>query len=156
MAEVGHTENSIVIDAPLPLVWDMTNDLEHWTDLFTEYAEVEVLKQEGPKYTFRLTMVPDSDGKVWSWVSERTPDPRTRTVRAQRVETGPFEYMKIFWKYDQTDAGTRMTWVQDFHMKPTAPVDDEWMTNNINNNSAVQMAVIRDKVEAAARAGSPS
>jgi len=156
MSEVGHTENSIVISAPLPLVWDMTNDLENWTNLFTEYAEVDVLAKEENKFTFRLTMVPDDDGTVWSWVSERTLDPGSRTVNAHRVETGPFEYMNIFWKYDEVDDGTRMTWVQDFHMKPTAPVDDEWMTDNINKNSAVQLAVIRDKVEAAARADSSS
>jgi aromatase len=32
-------------------------------------------------------------------------------------------------------------------MKPDAPVDDEWMTDNINRNSKVQMALIRDRIE---------
>ena len=31
-----------------------------------------------------------------------------------------------------------------------APVDDEWMTDNINRNSKVQMALIRDRIEKAA------
>jgi aromatase len=152
----GHTENSVVIDAPLQLVWDMTNDVERWPELFTEYASVEILGREGDTVTFRLTMVPDADGQIWSWVSERTTDPRTWTVRAHRVETGPFEHMHIQWSYEPEGDGTRMTWVQDFHMKPTAPVDDAWMTDNINRNSVVQMAVIRDKVEAAARARATS
>ena len=45
-----------------------------------------------------------------------------------------------------------MRWVQDFRMRPEAPVDTAGMTQRIDANSKVQMAVIRDKVEAAARA----
>ncbi|MFC4504212.1 MULTISPECIES: SRPBCC family protein [Streptomyces] len=146
----GHTQNEITIAAPLDLVWDMTNDLEKWTRLFTEYASVEILSREGRKTTFRLTMHPDDNGKVWSWVSEREPDRDTLSVRARRVETGPFAHMDILWEYEEVPAGVRMVWTQDFAMKPDAPVDDEWMTDNINRNSKVQMALIRDRVEKAA------
>ena len=62
----GHTENEISIKAPVNLVWDMTNDLERWPQLFSEYAAVEVLSREGDRTTFRLTMHPDENGKVWS------------------------------------------------------------------------------------------
>ncbi|WAX81451.1 SRPBCC family protein [Streptomyces sp. KMM 9044] len=145
----GHTENSITVDAPFDLVWEMTNDLENWPDLFSEYASVEVLSREGDTTTFRLTMHPDDNGKVWSWVSERTPDRARRTVRARRVETGPFAHMNILWEYEQLPDGVRMNWTQDFAMKPDAPVDDAWMTDNINRNSRTQMALIRDRIEQA-------
>lgn len=146
----AHTENEITIAAPLDLVWDMTNDLERWPQLFSEYAAVEVLSRQGDTVTFRLTMHPDDNGKVWSWVSERVTDRDKRTVRARRVETGPFAYMNILWEYEETPAGTRMHWTQDFAMKPDAPVDDAGMTEMINRNSRVQMALIRDRVEQAA------
>ncbi|GAA1260317.1 MULTISPECIES: SRPBCC family protein [Streptomyces] len=147
----GHTENSITIDAPLDLVWDITNDIENWPQLFSEYASLEVLSREGDTTTFRLTMHPDDNGKVWSWVSERTMDRAKRTVRARRVETGPFAHMDIRWDYTETPEGTRMDWVQDFAMKPEAPVDDAWMTDNINRNSVTQMGLIRDQIERVAR-----
>jgi aromatase len=146
----GHTENEIVIDAPMDLVWKMTNDVPSWPELFSEYAEAEVLAREGETIRFRLTMHPDEEGRVWSWVSERTPDPAARTVSAHRVETGPFEYMRIHWDYAEVPGGVRMRWVQDFAMKPSAPVDDAGMTARINKNSAVQMARIKSLVEAAA------
>jgi aromatase len=146
----GHTENEIVIDAPARLVWDMTNDLENWPDLFTEYASVEVLERSGDRVLFRLTMKPDENGTVWSWVSERTAVRDSLTVNAHRVETGPFAYMRIHWSYEDLGSSTRMRWVQDFAMRPDAPVDDAWMTDNINNNSKVQMATIRHKIETAA------
>lgn len=147
----GHTENSITIDAPFDLVWEMTNDLENWPRLFSEYASVEVLSREGATTRFRLTMHPDENGKVWSWVSERTPDRERRTVRARRVETGPFAHMDIVWEYAELPDGVQMRWIQDFAMKPDAPVDDDWMTDNINRNSRTQLVLIRDRIEQVAR-----
>ncbi|MFD4143341.1 MULTISPECIES: SRPBCC family protein [unclassified Streptomyces] len=146
----GHTDNSIVIEAPMDLVWDMTNDLKSWPQLFSEYASVEILEEEGREITFRLTMHPDEDGNVWSWVSRRVPDPQSRTVHAHRVETGPFEFMRLFWEYTQENGGVRMRWVQDFHMKPEAPASDAGMTEHLNRNTGIQMNLIKQKVEAEA------
>ncbi len=152
----GHTENGIIIKAPLQLVWDVTNDVANWPDLFTEYALAEVLETRGETVRFRLTMHPDDEGRIWSWVSERTPNTTDRTVHAHRVETGPFLYMQIFWRYEEVEEGTRMTWVQDFSMKPQAPVDDQGMTKMLNTNSPVQLEIIRGKVEALARTAADS
>jgi aromatase len=81
-------------------------------------------------------------------------DPVNHNVTARRIETGPFEYMNIRWAYGEDGAATRMTWIQDFAMKPTAPVDDAGMTEHINNNSKTQLEIIRRRLEAAARVGS--
>ncbi|WP_283133421.1 SRPBCC family protein [Rhizohabitans arisaemae] len=148
----GHTENDVVIDAPLDLVWEMTNDVESWPSLFSEYSAAEILERRGDTVRFRLTMHPDENGTSWSWVSERTPDPVTRTVRAQRVEPGNFEFMKIYWEYRETDDGVLMRWVQDFHMKESAPIDDEAMTERLNRNTRIQMDRIKGLVEETARA----
>jgi len=147
----GHTMNSVVIAAPVQLVWDMTNDMESWVDLFTEYAAVDVLERDGNTVRFRLTMLPDETGTVWSWISERVADPVKREVHARRVEPGPFEYMRIHWRYDELPEGTRMTWTQDFSMRPTAPVTDAQMTDRINANSKIQMSIIRDRIERVVR-----
>ena len=68
----AHTENEVVINAPLELVWSVTNDLPAWPNLFTEYAAVEILERDGDSVLFRLTLHPDEEGKVWSWTSRRT------------------------------------------------------------------------------------
>jgi mannose-6-phosphate isomerase-like protein (cupin superfamily)/ribosome-associated toxin RatA of RatAB toxin-antitoxin module len=153
VAEVaGHTEKSVRIHAPYDLVWDLTNDVERWPALFTEYAAAQVLERAGDTVRFRLTMHPDEHGRVWSWVSERTADRVAGRVDAHRVETGPFEYMRIRWTYEDEGEAVRMTWVQDFAMRPDAPLDDARMTVRIDRNSEIQMDVIRRKVEAAALA----
>ena len=148
----AHTECSTVINAPMDLVWDMTNDVESWPHLFSEYAAAEIIARDGNTVRFRLTMHPDDNGKVWSWVSERVMDPQAHTVHAYRVETGPFEFMDIDWTYRETGSGVEMRWVQEFHMKPDAPVDDSTMAEMITKNSAVQMERIKTIVEDAVRA----
>ncbi len=45
----GHTENEITIAAPVDLVWDMTNDVERWPQLFSEYASAEILSREATR-----------------------------------------------------------------------------------------------------------
>jgi aromatase len=144
----ARTENSVVINAPLDLVWSRTNDVANWPQLFTEYAKAEVLAQEDGRVRFRLTMHPDENGNEWSWVSDRVADRATRVVLAHRVEPGPFRFMQIRWTYDEVDGGVLMRWVQEFEMRPGAPVDDAAMADNINTNSPVQMAAIKAKLEA--------
>ena len=64
---MAHTRNEITINAPYDLVFDISNQIERWTELFgKEYAKAEVLERKGNEITFRLT---DEDGK--SWVSKR-------------------------------------------------------------------------------------
>jgi aromatase len=150
----AHTDNVVHIAAPLDLVWRLTNDLGRWPQLFTEYAAVELLDRQGQTVRFRLTMHPDEQGNAWSWVSERTLDPDNRRVTARRIEPGWFEHMDITWTYEATGAGTRMRWVQDFSMRPDAPLDDAAMTRRINENSLIQMDHIRAEVER--QAGSPA
>lgn len=147
----AHTENSIVIDGPMDVVWDMTNDVESWPQLFSEYQSVQIIRRDGDTIRFRLALHPDEKGKVWSWVSDRTPDAATRTCRSMRVETGPFKYMSLFWEYLQTAEGVVLRWVQDFEMKPGMPLDDAGMTARINENSVVQLQRIKSQIEAAVR-----
>ncbi|OQO94806.1 polyketide cyclase [Saccharomonospora piscinae] len=146
----GHTMNEIVVNAPMDLVWSRTNDVADWPNLFTEYANAEVLEDTGTRVRFRLTMFPDERGRVWSWVSERELDEETRTVVARRIETGPFEYMHIRWTYHVVDGGVLMRWTQDFAMKPDAPVDDAGMVARINTNTPVQLSAIKQRLEAEA------
>jgi aromatase len=151
----GHTDNSVLIDAGIDDVWRLTNDVETWPTLFTEYAAAEVLGRAGNTVRFRLTMHPDENGIAWSWVSERTLHEPEHRVVARRVEPGPFQFMDIEWTYVPEGGGTRMRWVQDFAMRPEAPLDDAGMTARIDANSKIQMEVIRQRVESAVREGTP-
>jgi len=148
MTAGARTENAVVIEAPLEEVWKVTNDVPSWTWLYDEYAGAEVLEQSENYVKFRLTTHPDENGQQWSWVSERRLDPVAHVVHAKRTETGPFEFMHIRWEYTELPTGaTEMRWIQHFHMKPVAPVDDDTMATRINTNSPIQMARIKRYLE---------
>ncbi|WP_067976055.1 SRPBCC family protein [Nocardiopsis trehalosi] len=151
----GHTDNAITIDAPMDLVWRMANDVPSWPELFTEYAAAEVLHRDGDRVRFRLTTVPDENGASQTWVSERLHDPAARTVRAQRIELGPFKYMHLFWEFTPDGDGVRLRWVQDFEVRDDAPFDDAAVAARLNRLSPVQMRHIRAAIESAARAAEP-
>jgi aromatase len=152
----GHTDNAVLIAAPMNLVWQMTNDVESWPELFTEYASAEIVERLGPDtIRFRLTLHPDENGTSWSWVSDRTLNPAERTTHSKRVETGPFKYMFLFWEYTEVLGGVRLRWVQDFEMKPGAPLSQQQMTTRLDAASRVQMAHIRDRIEERAAVGAP-
>ncbi|MER5256806.1 MULTISPECIES: SRPBCC family protein [unclassified Streptomyces] len=151
MTVAGHTDNAIVIVAPMDLVWEMTNDVESWPRLFTEYAGAEILERFGDDtIRFRLTLHPDENGQQWSWTSDRTVNEAERTTHSKRVQTGPFKYMSLFWEYTQTDAGVQLRWVQDFEMKPQAPVTLAAMSERLNTNTRIQLKHIKERVEARA------
>lgn len=148
----AHTDNEVVIEAPLQYVWDRMMDIEDWPNLFSEYANAEVVEEEGDTVRFRLTTHPDPDydGQVWSWMSEREADPESHSSKSRRIETGPFEFMNIEWYFEEAGGGTKMRWVQDFSMKPEAPADDAGAEEYMNKNTKVQMGVIKERLEAAA------
>ena len=151
----AHTDNEVVIEAPLDFVWERMMDIESWPDLFTEYAKAEVLEEEGNKVKFRLTTHPDEeyDGQVWSWISEREADPESHSSKSRRIETGPFEYMNIEWYFEEADGGTKMRWVQDFSMKEEAPADDDTAEEYMNRNTKTQMEAIKKRLEEQANGG---
>ncbi|WP_235096823.1 SRPBCC family protein [Amycolatopsis decaplanina] len=125
----------------------MTNEVESWPSLFSEYESVNVLHREGSTIRFRLSTKPDADGTTWTWVSDRTADEQNRTVHAHRVETGPFRFMNIRWFYTESGTGTKMRWAQEFSMRPDAKVDDETMAEHLQRRTVAQMAHVKKKVE---------
>ena len=55
--------------------------------------------------------------------------------------------MDLEWTYEPAEGGTKMRWIQDFTMKADSPFNDEQMEANINNNTRVQMDVIKERIE---------
>jgi aromatase len=146
-----HTDNSIVIDAPLELAWSMANDVESWPALFEgEYAAAEVLERDESRIRFRLTTVPEN-GRSFSWISERVLDEERHTVTARRIELGPFRYMHIFQSFEPSEDGVRLRWVQDFEVLPGAPFSDQQMGERVNRNSRLQLQRHKVLIEEAAR-----
>jgi aromatase len=145
----AHTDNEIVIGAPVDVVWEEANNLAQWPVLYDgEYERAEILESPPDRVVFRLTMKPAEDGRRYSWVSERVPDPARRQVVARRIETGPFLYMHIVHDFSDTgDGGTRLRWIQDFEMRPNAPFTDQQMAARINRGSEHNLRTHKQVIE---------
>ena len=147
---MGHTVNFIIIQAPYELVFDISNKIERWTELFgDEYAKAEVLERKGNEITFRLT---DEEGK--SWVSKRWLFKELKFAYASRWEPMyPFKYMKIVWLYHPTPEGIKMTWIQDFEMDPKfTKFTAEQIEGFINKHSQDNMKIFKQVIEQEAHA----
>ncbi len=140
---MAHTKNSIFINAPYGSVFDITNDIERWPELFDEYSDAKILSREGNKITFQLT---NKEGK--SWRSSRILDKPGHKCAAKREEPMfPFKYMDLLWTYVEKDGGVEMTWEQDFSMDEKAPVDDTTAETRINEHSKKNMQRIKEIIE---------
>ena len=142
---MAHTVNSIFIKAPFQMTFDISNQIERWTELFgDEYVKADVLERKGNEITFRLH---DKDGK--NWISKRWLHPTQKYAYASRWEPMfPFKYMKIVWLYHEQDEGTLMTWIQDFEMDPGfTKFSAEQIAGFINEHSQHNMKIFKKIIE---------
>jgi aromatase len=141
---MGHTCNSIIINAPYDLVFNISNDIPRWTELFgSEYKRAEIVSKEGDKITFRLT---DDEDK--SWVSWRYLVKDKYFTYSERQEPKfPFKYMKIVWLYTQKPEGVELTWIQHFEMDEKAKFTDEQVEGFINKHSKENLLIFKRIIE---------
>lgn len=148
---VAQTSNSIEIQAPRAFVFERTNDLPSWTELFTEYKSVEILERRENYFVFRLTTHPNEEGKSWSWTSWRSIFPDEWRIEAARIEPlTPFASMAICWYYEmQGEDSTVMRWEQEFTVASSAGFTENDSVAYINRSTRVQMQAIKERLEAA-------
>ena len=141
---MGHTCNSIIINAPYEKVFDISNDIPRWTELFgTEYKKAEIISKEADKITFRLT---DDEDKTW--VSWRLLLKDNHLAYAERQEPKfPFKYMKIIWLYTLKPEGVELTWIQHFEMDSKAKCNDEEVEGFINKHSQENLQIFKRVIE---------
>jgi aromatase len=141
---MGHTCNSILIKAPYEKIFDISNDIPRWTELFGgEYKEAKIVKREGNRIVFQLT---DDEGR--SWQSMRLLFKENHFAYAERLDPRfPFEYMKIIWLYTPSSEGVTMTWIQHFSMDKKAKFNDEQVEVFINKHSVENLKIFKDVIE---------
>ncbi len=146
---MGNTRNSIFIEAPYDLVFEISNHIERWTELFgDEYVSADVLERKDNEITFRLT---DDENK--SWVSKRWLHKEHKfAIAARHDPMFPFTYMKILWNYVEREGGTEMIWMQDFEMDPGfTKFSDEQIVGFINKHSVHNMEIFKKVIEEEAK-----
>lgn len=141
-------QNIIEIKAPFNTVFDMTNDIRNWPNLFTEYKNAEILFKENNYIIFELTTYPDEEGKVWTWISERFIYKDEKRIVAKRIyPLSPFQEMTIEWKYLDNGDATEMLWIQKFEIDPQVALSENTIRDYLNKTSKEQMQAIKKNIE---------
>lgn len=146
----GYTENQIVIFRDYEHVFALTNRIDLWPQLFTEYQHAEVLSQKDNEITFRLTTFPEGSRPSRTWTSVRTILPLEHRAVAKRMPPAfPFVSMDIEWLYEELPGkdGVIMTWKQTFEVDPECPFSNEQMESFLNANTRKQMRSVKERVE---------
>ena len=140
---MAHTINSIIINAPYEKIFDISNDISRWKELFEEYTASDVLETKDNKIIFKLTQ---QNGN--SWKSYRLLFKQDKFAYACRIEPMfPFEYMKIIWLYREVEGGVQMTWIQDFKMDSKAKYTDSQVEELINKHSQDNLKLFKEIIE---------
>ncbi|WP_340021708.1 SRPBCC family protein [Paenibacillus sp. FSL K6-1096] len=141
-------QNSIWIHADRNTVFDRTNDIANWTELFTEYQESRVLEQTEAYIRFELTTYPEENRPARSWTSERWLDrPNFRITARRLAPLLPFKHMNLEWLYEEQNEGTYMTWIQEFEVDPASGLTGEQVEAHLNRTTKEQMAAIKQNIE---------
>ncbi len=143
-------ENSIVIAADPRTVFDITNDIACWPEIFNEYSTAKVLSREREgRWTDIVFELSNEEGR--SWRSWRLLDHRELVAYAERRDPlFPFRYMHLRWSYRAVEGGTEMTWVQDFELDDGFGVPLETVVERMQVHTRENQAGIRQKIESGA------
>lgn len=146
----GYTENRIVVFRDFDHVFDLSNRIDLWPKLFSEYKDAKVLEQHGNVIKFQLTTYPEGEKPSRTWVSERVIDKVNRVALAERLEPKfPFEYMKIRWEYEPlpNNIGVIMTWIQEFNVHKDCKFSNELMESFLNKATYKQIKLVKKNIE---------
>ncbi|HEY6748098.1 MAG TPA: SRPBCC family protein [Mycobacteriales bacterium] len=149
-------QHSTTISRPAREVFDITNDIARWKELFNEYNESEVVSREDcgrfVKLVFRL-----KNARGMEWQSWRILDREELIAVAQRQDPMlPFRYMHLTWTYEDVDDGTRMTWTQDFEFDPAAGLDEAEVLAWMDAHGRDNQLRIKDLLESGAVGPEPA
>ena len=140
-------ENSVVIEADARRVFEITNDIGRWPELFDEYSKAKVVSEERDgRWTEILFELSNPEGSTWnSW---RLLDHRELTAVAERREPlFPFRYMHLKWSYREVPEGTLMTWVQDFEIDDKFDVPLPTVLERMQLHTRQNQTGIKRKIE---------
>lgn len=109
-----HTDNAIVIHAPLTQVYTLAAAVERWPDLLPHYRWVCVLRDDGDSRL--VEMAAHRDHFPVQWWALQTSDPLTPSIAFRHVR-GVTTGMDVLWRFEPIPGdGVRVSIQHDFQL----------------------------------------
>jgi acyl carrier protein/carbon monoxide dehydrogenase subunit G len=141
------TKNTIRITAPIDRVWDFTNDVANWRDIFPRFSDIDVTRLGEDEFELGIRTYPNEQGKVLEWRSHRIHDRANRTVTVSRIDESIFVHVRMVITYRTVGDMTELHWAHEFDMKPDSHLTNEQMTEHFNENDRMTLSRIKTMVE---------
>lgn len=104
-----HTENRILVDAPVRRVYELAARIEDWPRILPHYRYVQVVDGAvgGDRHSRLVRMGAQRSGIPVRWTALQHLDPRRRTVRYRHVG-GVTRGMDVLWTLQPAAGGTEV------------------------------------------------
>ena len=121
-----HSENSIIMKAPLEKIFETAADLSLWPKILPHYRYVTYLDESPTKN--RVIMAAKRKGIPIKWTSIEEIDPGMKEVHFYHLKAFT-KGMHVVWTFTQTKAGVEVRIVHD--LKPNIPIVGRFIAKHI-------------------------
>ncbi len=137
-------KETIIVNAPVEKVFDISNQIELWPEMMAEYKGAQVLEREGRKIWFSLV---DANGNHWtSW---RMLYPPYFTCSERHEPRAPFKFMHLVWTYKPlNEQQTEMTWDMHFELPDDKVGFEEQWIKGLSAHTRENQAKMKSFIEA--------
>ncbi len=121
-----HTENSIIINAPLEKIFETAADLSLWPKILPHYRWIHYLKQSPARNIVQMAA-----RRTWipvQWTSEQEIDRDKKEVRFHHLKAFT-KGMRVVWTFTPTDEGILVRIRHD--LQPNIPLIGKFVAEQI-------------------------
>ncbi|CAM5623300.1 aromatase/cyclase [Streptomyces canus] len=140
-------EHSRVVRAPADRLYALVADVSRWPVLLGPCLWARQIERHGADE--RIELWAQTNGKVTTWTSRRTLDPRSLRISfRQDRSTAPVASMSGDWSFHPAgDGRTRIVLTHAFTAVDDAPEALEWIAEAVDRNSVQELAALGDFAE---------
>lgn len=140
-------EHSRVVRAPADRLYALVADVSRWPVLLGPCIRARQIERHGADE--RIELWAQTNGKVATWTSRRTLDPRSLRISfRQDRSTAPVASMSGDWSFLPADDGrTRIVLTHTFTAVDDSPQALEWIAQAVDRNSVEELAAIGEFAE---------
>ncbi|MFE1840179.1 aromatase/cyclase [Streptomyces sviceus] len=140
-------EHSRVVRAPADRLYELVADVSRWPVLLGPCIRARQIERHGADE--RIELWAQTNGKVATWTSRRTLDPRSLRVSfRQDRSTAPVASMSGDWSFHPAgDGRTRIVLTHAFTAVDDSPQALEWIAQAVDRNSVEELAAIGEFAE---------
>ncbi|MFI9507900.1 SRPBCC family protein [Nocardia sp. NPDC052566] len=137
---------SVIVDAPVDLVYEVSNRIDQWPEMIPEYLKAEILRREGRKIWFRLTNADNA-----SWVSWRMLYPPLIAYAERYEPLAPFTFNHLTWVYQPLPGyRSQMTWDMCFELIEEHRGEEAQWRERMAEHTAANQEAMREYIESLA------